>query len=48
MVPSWTVVMLKQRQYHLNFFTEQIVMTAFAEMNLSMGNLCDGSSKYQK
>ena len=35
MVPSWTVVMLKQRQYHLNFFTEQIVMTAFAEMNLS-------------
>ena len=34
MVPNWTVVMLKQRQYHLNFFTEQIVTTAFSEMNL--------------
>lgn len=27
--------MLKQRQHHLNFFTEQIVTTAFSEMNLS-------------
>lgn len=34
-LPSWSVVMLKQRQLHLGLFTLQIMTAAFSEMNLS-------------